>query len=44
MWNFWNFANGQIPCPDMAILKIDPYVNEPKFYAGNFDLGGLIVQ
>ncbi len=30
-------------CPNIAILKIDSYVNEPKFYTGNFDFGVLRV-
>ncbi len=39
MCNFLNFAIGQISCPNMAILKIDPYVNGRKFYTGNLDFG-----
>ncbi len=32
------FANGQVSCTNMAILKIGPHVTEPKFYVGTFDL------
>ena len=32
------FANDQGSCPNMAIWKIGPYVSEPKFYTGMFDL------
>ncbi len=31
-YNYTTFASGQILYPNMAILKIDSYVNEPRFY------------
>ncbi len=31
-------ANGKVSCPNMEISKMGPYVNEPKFCTGTFDL------
>ena len=35
MCNFWNFAVVQVPCPNMAILKIDQYLRNQYLLSEN---------
>ena len=52
MWNRREYMTVKLPelllmanfMPKMALLKIDSYANEPKFYTGTFDFRVLIVH